>query len=108
SPISEFDATPLQPPPPSEPGNTRLGTMPYGVYGPMLTDLSKTSRQYCSASGEIVLSSPRVMLLRASPTGLTGYGWVGHASSPGASNIGTGRSSTLNSGLPVRRLNMTK
>ena len=39
-PSVEFVATPPQLPPPSEPGNTRLGTMPYGVYGPLFTDLS--------------------------------------------------------------------
>src|SRR5438552_1653476 len=72
-------ATPAHPPPPSDPGNTRLGSMPYGVYGPMFTDLSKSSVQYFSASGEILLTSLRVMLSRVRPTGLMGNGCVGHA-----------------------------
>ena len=33
-------AAPDQLPPPSELGNTRLGTMPYGVYGPDCTIVS--------------------------------------------------------------------
>ena len=53
--------------------------MPYGVYGPMLTDLSKSSVQYFSASGEILLTSLRVMLSRVRPAGFTGNGCVGHA-----------------------------
>src|SRR5215216_6058033 len=76
-------ATPPHPPPPSEPGNTRLGSMPYGVYGPMLTDLSKSSVQYFSASGEILLTSLRVMLSRVRLAGFTGKGCVGQAWSPG-------------------------
>src|SRR6188474_470510 len=34
---------PDQLPPPSELGNTRLGTMPYGVYGPDCTIVSKSA-----------------------------------------------------------------
>src|SRR5262245_45185882 len=78
-PSAGFPATPLHPPPPSDPGNTRLGNMPYGVYGPMFTDLSNRSVQYFCASGEILLTSFRVMLSRVSPAGLTGNGWVVHA-----------------------------
>src|SRR5262245_14256894 len=79
SPSDGLPATPPQPPPPSDPGNTRLGSMPYGVYGPMLTDLSKSSVQYFSASAEILLTSLRVMPSRVRPVGLTGNGCVGHA-----------------------------
>ena len=46
--------------------------MPYGVYGPMFTDLSNSSVQYFSASGEILLTSLRVMLSRVRPAGFTG------------------------------------
>src|SRR5438067_4012587 len=79
SPSDALVATPPQPPPPSDPGNTRLGTMPYGVYGPLLTDLSNSSVQYFSVSGEILLTSLRVMLSRVRPVGCRGNGWVGHA-----------------------------
>src|SRR5258705_10712921 len=79
SPRAGSDATPAQLPPPSEPGNTRLGSIPYGVYGPMFTDLSYRSVQYFSASGEILLTSLRVMPSRVRPAGFTGKGCVGHA-----------------------------
>ncbi len=52
--------------------------MPYGVYGPMFTDLSNSSVQYFSASGEILLTSSRVMDSRVRPVGLIGKGAVGH------------------------------
>jgi hypothetical protein len=41
--------------------------------------LSKSSVQYFSASGEILLTSLRVMLSRVRPDGLTVNGCVGHA-----------------------------
>src|SRR5512132_4086733 len=78
-PRSGFAATPPQPPPPSEPGNTRLGTMPYGVYGPLFTDLSKSSVQYFSDSGDSLAISLRVMLSRVRPAGFVVNGCVGHA-----------------------------
>jgi hypothetical protein len=53
--------------------------MPYGVYGPMFTDLSNRSVQYFSASGDMRLISLRVMPSRVSPVGFTGNGCVGHA-----------------------------
>ena len=74
NPSVELVATPPQLPPPSDPGNTRLGTMPYGVYGPALTDLSNSSVQYFSASGEILLTSLRVMLSRVRPRRFDGEG----------------------------------
>ena len=45
----------------------------------MFTDLSKSSVQYFSDSGEILLTSSRVMDSRVRPVGLIGNGAVGHA-----------------------------
>src|SRR6516162_22793 len=101
SPSPGLAATPAHPPPPSDPGKTSVGSIPYGVYGPMFTDLSYSSVQYFSDSGEILLTSFRVMASRVSPAGFSGNGCVGHASSPGASKRGTGRSSIPKIGSPV-------
>src|SRR4030095_730444 len=105
-PSAGFAAAPPQPPPPSDPGNTRLGTIPYGVYGPLLTDLSKISVQNFVASGEILLTSLRVMPSRGRVAGFGVHGGVVHVWSPGAAKRGAGRSSTGKSGSPVMRLNM--
>src|SRR5262245_17775362 len=78
-PSDGLPAAPPHPPPPSDPGTTRLGTMPYGVHGPILTDLSNSSVQYFCASGEILLTSLRVMPSRVKPAGFTGNGCVGQA-----------------------------
>src|SRR5256885_16622771 len=84
---------PDQLPPPSELGNTRLGTMPYGVYGPDCTIVSYSALHAFSDSGDILFTSSRVMLIREMGGGLSGNGWGGQAASPSASSCGTRRSS---------------
>src|SRR2546423_283266 len=76
---------PDQLPPPSELGKTRLGTIRYGVFGPIFTAVSYCSLQLFSVAGEILLTSSRVMAIREIGPGFNGNGWVGEALSPGAS-----------------------
>ena len=84
-------------PPPSELGKTRLGTIRYGVSGPAWTTLSYCALQVFSDSGEVLFTSSRVMLTRATGGGFNGTGCVGQAVSPGAS-VGNAAA------LPLRRV----
>src|ERR1035441_5495376 len=105
NPKSGAKDAPDQLPPPSELGKTILGTMRYGVSGPSCTALSYWAWHDLIVSGDILLTSSRVMLIRDIGSGLIGNGWVGEVISPGASLAATGLSSTPQIGAPVRRSN---
>src|SRR3954451_21725430 len=96
--------TPPQLPPPIAPGNVRTGSKPKGVYRLPWMYLSNCSAQYFSYWGVRLLNSSRVgAVIRASGGGLSGNGCVGQDSSSGTWLLGTARSSTPNTGLPVSR-----
>src|SRR5205823_4515297 len=85
-------------------GKVSLGSLTLkGAYGPSTLSLSNCSRQYACASGETLETSSLVMLSRVKGGGFSGNGWVGQDCSPGTSLGGTRRSSTPQTGLPVRR-----
>src|SRR5215470_3622747 len=113
------EAVPPQFTPPMEPGKSTVeyGFAPssrykYGVNAPTLYKpplRSASSRQNFACSSFVsagVTMSSALYVLRASTGGLSGNGWVKELRSPGTLLIGTGRSSTPNTGLPVSRLRM--
>src|SRR3954470_18752785 len=84
----------------------------YVVYGPRLYMpplFSTTSWHAFACSGVVssaVTMSSILKLCFDSSGGFSGIGCVGEVSSPGTSLLGTGRSSTPNTGLPVTRSRM--
>src|SRR5690348_13841661 len=105
--------------PPVNPGNVSVALREVssgawktqGVNGPefWMSYLSHISWQALACSAVVssgVTRSFLVMLTRANGGGFTGNGCVGEYHSPGTLPLGTGRSSTPNTGLPVTRSRM--
>ena len=90
--------------PPFVPGNITVGFSPIGSYMRPSTTASLIISMHCARdSGVTFVISSSFMDCRANGGGFTGNGCVGQDSSPGIELLGTGRSCTSNSGLPVSR-----
>jgi hypothetical protein len=104
-PVSGSNAPPPQFAPPINPGTISMPSSDGGVYRGPRRYFFISAWASALSSGVRSNASSSVTPCGENAGGLVGNGCVGHASSPGTSLFGAGRSSMGHTGLPVTRSN---